>query len=98
MNGNAGRNPNCFLHKCKANGLVFLIGTFLWRYEGMQQASVANPFKDVYEGAYYYSAVLWAVKQKITTGTSGNTFSPKRICNRAQCVTFLYREFGQTAD
>lgn len=72
--------------------------TFLWRYEGMQQASVTNPFKDVYEGAYYYDAVLWAVEKKITTGTSENTFSPKRICNRAQCVTFLYREFGQTTD
>ena len=32
-------------------------------------------------GAYYYDAVLWAVEQGITSGTSATTFSPG--CHRA---------------
>jgi len=39
-------------------------------------------------------AVLWAVKNGITAGTSDTTFSPAADCSRAQIVTFLYRCFG----
>ena len=53
-----------------------------------------NPFVDVKEGAYYYDAVLWAVEQKITSGTSATTFSPDASCTRAQMVTFLWRAAG----
>lgn len=41
--------------------------------------------------AYYYNAVLWAVENGITAGTSETTFSPDKICTRAQIVTFLWR-------
>ncbi|MGN0962533.1 MAG: InlB B-repeat-containing protein, partial [Clostridia bacterium] len=50
-----------------------------------------NTFTDVAEDAYYYDAVLWAVENGITTGTSDTTFSPDAFCTRAQAVTFLWR-------
>ena len=39
----------------------------------------------------YYDAVLRALEEGITTGTSSTTFSPNASCTRAQIVTFLYR-------
>lgn len=59
-----------------------------------QNGTAENPFVDVKEGAYYYDAVLWAVEQKITSGTSATTFSPDASCTRAQMVTFLWRAAG----
>jgi uncharacterized repeat protein (TIGR02543 family) len=53
-----------------------------------------NPFTDVAPNSYYYNAVLWAVKNGITTGTSATTFDPDMICTRAQAVTFLWRVSG----
>ena len=49
------------------------------------------PFADVKAGSYYYDAVLWAVEQGITQGTSTTTFSPYASCTRGEAVTFLYR-------
>ena len=42
-------------------------------------------------GSYYYDAVLWAVEQGITSGTSTTAFSPEASCTRAQVATFLWR-------
>ncbi|MCR4963735.1 MAG: S-layer homology domain-containing protein [Firmicutes bacterium] len=67
------------------------IVTFLWRAAGEPKVNAANPFADVAEGSFYYDAVLWAVEQGITTGTSATTFSPDQNCTRAQVVTFLWR-------
>lgn len=69
--------------------------TFLWRAAGSPAPkSSTNPFTDVAPGAYYYDAVLWAVEQGITTGTTATTFSPDSTVTRAQTVTFLYRAAG----
>ena len=66
--------------------------TFLWRAAGSPAAkSSAMPFADVKAGSYYYDAVLWAVEQGITKGTSDTMFSPDATCTRAQIVTFLWR-------
>ncbi len=66
--------------------------TFLWRAAGSPAPkSSAMPFTDVPAGSYYYDAVLWAVEQGITVGTSEMTFSPNLNCTRAQIVTFLWR-------
>ena len=67
------------------------IVTFLWRAANSPSAKTANPFTDVAADAYYIDAVLWAVKLKITVGTTLSTFSPDEGCTRAQIVTFLYR-------
>ena len=66
--------------------------TFLWRAAGSPAAkSSAMPFADVKAGSYYYDAVLWAVENGITKGTSDTMFSPDATCTRAQIVTFLWR-------
>lgn len=67
------------------------IVTLLWRAQDAEYTSSRNPFKDVANDAYYADAVLWAVKNDITEGTSANTFSPDADCTRAQIVTFLWR-------
>lgn len=66
--------------------------TFLWRAHEKPAADSANPFSDVPEGQYYTDAVLWAVSQNITNGTSPTTFGPGSPCTRGQVVTFLYRD------
>ena len=66
--------------------------TFLWRSQGSPKAAGAeNPFTDVSKDAYYYDAVLWAVEQGITNGTSATTFSPDATVTRGQTATFLWR-------
>ena len=67
------------------------IVAFLWRSEKSPAAGTANPFADVKSTAYYADAVLWAVKENITKGTTSTTFSPNVDCTRAQIVTFLWR-------
>ena len=71
------------------------IVAFLWRSEKSPAAGTANPFADVKSTAYYADAVLWAVKEDITKGTTSTTFSPDADCTRAQIVTFLYRAFNK---
>ena len=66
--------------------------TFLWRAAGSPAPKSSDmPFTDVAEGSYYYDAVLWAVENGITDGTSATTFSPNAVCSRGQIVTFLWR-------
>ncbi len=40
--------------------------------------------------SFCIDAVLWAVEEDITTGTSATTFDPNGKCARAIVVTFLY--------
>ena len=69
--------------------------TFLWRAAGSPEpAGSKNPFRDVKSDAYYYKAVLWAVQNEITSGTSATTFSPNDVCTRGQIVTFQWRANG----
>ena len=69
------------------------IVTFLHRFEGLPCPSdTAVPFLDVRAGAYYETAVRWAVEAGVTKGTSETAFSPNATCTRGQVVTFLYRE------
>ncbi|MBR5283771.1 MAG: S-layer homology domain-containing protein, partial [Clostridia bacterium] len=66
--------------------------TFLWRAAGSPAPqSTNNPFVDVKADAYYYNAVLWAVENGITKGTSATTFQPETIVTRGQAATFLFR-------
>ena len=72
--------------------------TFLWRAAGSPEPkSAAMPFTDVPAGSYFEKAVLWAVENGITKGTSDTTFSPDASCTRAQIVTFLWRAGGSPA-
>ena len=71
------------------------IVTFLWRSQKSPSAGSANPFADVASSAYYADAVLWAVKEDVTKGTSDTKFSPDANCTRAQIVTFIWRALSE---
>ena len=81
-------NPN---GQCQRGQIV----TFLWRAAGCPIVEAENPFTDVKETDFYYNAVLWAVENGITSGTSADTFSPFKTCSRAEVVTFLWRAGGK---
>ncbi len=82
-------SPNA---KCTRSQIV----TFLYRAAGEPEVKTTkNPFTDVKSNAYYYKAVLWAVENDITKGTSATKFSPNDVCTRGQIVTFMYRAAGQ---
>lgn len=69
--------------------------TFLWRAAGCPLPTIAeSKFVDVPRDSYYYNAVLWAVENGITNGTSATQFSPNAPVTRAQVVTFLWRNAG----
>ena len=69
--------------------------TFLYRYLGTEITEADNPFTDVGTGDYFYTPVLWAVENGVTTGTTAATFSPEDACTRGQVVTFLYRALAE---
>ena len=69
------------------------IVTLLYRYASSPTVTTENPFEDVPEDKWYSQAVLWAVQNEITNGTSETTFEPNKICTRAEAVTFFYAMF-----
>jgi len=70
--------------------------TFLWRTVGKPAPKrTLCPFSDVTPRDYYCQAVLWALEQGITNGTSANTFSPNATLTRGHIVTFLWRAAGR---
>lgn len=75
--------------------------TFLWRAAGRPEPqSINNPFSDVSSTgacAPYYTAILWAAEQGITTGFNDGTFKPHQTVTRAEFVTFLWRYYGKPA-
>ncbi len=72
------------------------IVTFLYRQAGSPEVSadVKNPFTDVSADSVYYKAIMWAVSEGITKGTTATTFDPNAVCTRGQIVTFLFRASG----
>ena len=88
-----GATPTQFLpgESCTRGQVV----TFLWRAQGCPEPQTArNPFSDVPSGLYCEKAVLWAVEEGITTGTTPSTFSPDMTCTEAHILTFLWRSQG----
>ena len=68
------------------------IVTFLWRFRGMSEPTIADTgFTDVNGTAFYAKAVAWAVENGVTKGMTPTTFVPNNTCTRGQIVTFLYR-------
>lgn len=65
--------------------------TFLWRMAGSPPSTLTElSFTDLQPNAWYEEAVRWAVENGISVGTSELSFSPNRVCSRAEVVTFLY--------
>ena len=72
--------------------------TFLWRAAGSPEPETQGAaFADVNEEDYSYKAILWALENGITSGTSPFRFSPDETVDRAQAVSFLYRAAGKPA-
>lgn len=70
--------------------------TFLWRAKGCPEPkSEFNPFTDVAPGSYCEQAVLWAVENAVTSGTSEDRFSPDEPCTWGHIITFLWRANGK---
>lgn len=67
------------------------IVTMLWRAAGCPVVNYLMPFTDVAEDIWYTEAIRWAASERIVLGTSDTTFTPDRICNRAQVAVMLYR-------
>lgn len=65
---------------------------YIWAAFGRPSGGSAS-FSDVPDYMYYADAVSWAVDLGITNGTSGDRFSPDRVCDRGTIVTFLHRAF-----
>ena len=77
------------------NGVATLVLNHFSTY--VVEAVDALSFTDVSAKAYYFDAVAWAVKNKITSGQSNTLFAPDASCTRAQMVTFLWRANGSPA-
>lgn len=52
-------------------------------------------FRDIDSNAYYFTPVLWAVDNGITSGYDETHFMPHALCDRSQVVTFLWRAAGK---
>ena len=64
-------------------------------YSGQDVGAVTR-FSDVSDpSAWYYDAVYWAVKNKVTSGMGEGTFQPMAKISRAQAVSFLYNLAGK---
>ena len=70
--------------------------TFIWRAMGEPEPdTVSSKFEDVKPADYFYKAVLWAIEQGITEGTSAKRFSPDVTCTNAHIITFIWRAMGE---
>ena len=79
-----------------ANMSRAMLVTVLYRMAGEPSVSgIANPFKDVVKGTYYYNAVLWAYNKGIVTGKGADKFAPNDNVSRQEIAAFIYRYAGK---
>lgn len=62
---------------------------------GVNGQGATARFSDVPLNSWYAEPVSWAVRKGITTGTTGTTFTPSRMCTVSEIVTFLWRAAGE---
>ena len=86
-------------HHFSPNGAMnrAMLMTVLYRMGGspsgqLQSADVS--FRDVADSAWYAPYVKWAAAQKITAGTSPDTFAPEQQVTRQQVAVLLYSFAG----
>lgn len=70
--------------------------SYIWQAFDAPEAESTDQFTDVTEADI--AAVSWALANGITNGDGSETvFSPDKVCNRAQIVTFLHRAYVEEA-
>ncbi|MBR3423669.1 MAG: S-layer homology domain-containing protein, partial [Clostridia bacterium] len=72
-----------------------MVVTVLWRMSGSPGVTYTNHFKDVPEGEWYSSPVIWAAEKKVVKGMTASYFDPGRAITREQLATMIsrYAEF-----
>ena len=74
------------------------VTVFLHAAYGKPEAQqTLSTFSDVTETKYFYTAVMWAVENGITSGVGNGLFGVGRPCTREQVVTFLWKAAGAPA-
>lgn len=68
--------------------------TFLWRAAGSPEPTIANPFTDVAQDAFYFKPALWAYEKGLVSGT---VLEGDALCTRAATVTYLWKLAGAPA-
>ncbi|NLO38261.1 MAG: hypothetical protein GX115_02130 [Ruminiclostridium sp.] len=66
---------------------MYIVGT-------EHKAQWVNPFSDVKENDWYFSAVQYVVENGLMNGTDNKTFSPVLATSRGMIATILYRHSG----
>lgn len=76
--------------------LRIIVGKTFWLYRlSGDPLLISDIFTDVDTGNWVSGPVAWAVEKGITNGDGSDTiFSPDKVCNRGQIVTFLYRAYN----
>ena len=68
-----------------------MFATVLYRMAGSPSVDgLSVSFKDVKEGTWSYSAIVWAYSEGITKGVGGDMFAPEQSITREELV-----EIGQ---
>ncbi|MBR3640973.1 MAG: S-layer homology domain-containing protein [Oscillibacter sp.] len=88
-----GKTPTTFEPNtiCTTGNII----AFIWRANGCPEPTIANPFRDIQEGQYYYKAAIWAQEKGMVAGEKFNANAP---CTRAQTVTYLWKQAGSPAE
>lgn len=68
-----------------------MVATILWRMADEPVVNYLLLFDDVNEEEWYTEAIRWAASEKITSGTSADTFGTNDTISREQLITMLYR-------
>jgi hypothetical protein len=80
-NGNIG--PDDILTRAQ-------VATLFWNMEGKPTPYGTASFDDVREGAWYYSAVIWAAENGVVVGYGDGRFGSGYIISRQQVAQMIY--------
>lgn len=69
----------------------------LYRMAGSPETTGRDAFADTPDGAWYEDAALWAVRNRIMSGYTADTFGPHNSVTREQLAAILWRYAGSPA-
>lgn len=82
----ASFDPDAYCTRASAVNYIYRSAFYIF-------SSGHSSFSDVPGNAPYINAVDWAASHGVTNGTGNGMFSPDKICNRGEIITFLYRAY-----